>query len=80
MAESKKRKKVAYVPPRRAGRDEKNPVWLVPAITTTSVIGVLWILVYYIFGSNHPLNIGYSNVLVGLGFVVVAFFLMTRWK
>ena len=80
MAESKKRKKAAYVPPRSARRDSANPAWLVPAMATFLVGGVLWILVYYIWGPDIPLKIGNLNILVGFGLMGIGFMLTTRWK
>lgn len=80
MAESKKRKKAAYVPPRRAGRDDANPVWLVPTIVSLFILGVLWVIVYYVSGAKYPLDIGNLNILVGFGFLIVGFIFTTRWK
>jgi hypothetical protein len=80
VAESKKRKKAAYVPPRSARRNSANPAWLVPAMVTFLVGGVLWILVYYVSGGRYPFEIEYGNVLVGFGLMGIAFVLMTRWK
>jgi hypothetical protein len=80
VAESKKRKKAAYVPPRSAGRDASNPAWLVPAMATFLIGGVSWILVYYVSGSHYPLGIGNANILIGFGLMSVGFVLTTRWK
>lgn len=80
MAESKKRKKAAYVPPRSARRDSSNPAWLVPTMLTFLIGGVSWILVYYISQSKYPLEIGNLNILVGFGLMGISFVLMTRWK
>ncbi len=80
MAESKKRKKAAYVPPRRAGRESTNPAWLVPAMATFLIGGVAWIIVYYVSASKYPLGIGNLNILVGFGLMTVGFILTTRWK
>jgi hypothetical protein len=80
VAESKKRKKAAYVPPRSARRDSKNPSWLVPTMLTLLIGGVSWILVYYVSANRYPFEIGYVNVLIGFGLMGIGFFLMTRWK
>ena len=80
MAESKKRKKAAYVPPRRAGRDDTNPAWLVPSIVAAFVGGVLWVVVYYTSNQRYPLDIGNLNILVGFSLFIVGFILTTRWK
>jgi tetrahydromethanopterin S-methyltransferase subunit D len=79
VAESKKRKKAAYVPPRGAGRDASNPAWLVPAMLTCLIGGVGWIVVYYI--TNTTLfNLGNTNLLIGFGLLVVGAVLTSRWK
>jgi hypothetical protein len=80
VAESKKRKKAAYVPPRSARRDSSNPAWLVPTMATFLIGGVSWILVYYVSQSKYPLEIGNLNILVGFGLMAIGFVLMTRWK
>lgn len=79
MAESKKRKKAAYVPPRGAGRDAKNPAWLVPTMLTFLVGGVSWIVVYYI-SNTTLLGIGNLNLLIGFGLLIVGAVLTSRWK
>jgi len=80
VAESKKRKKAAYVPPRSAGRDASNPAWLVPTMATFLIGGVSWIIVYYVSASKYPLDIGNLNILVGFGLMAIGFTLTTRWK
>jgi hypothetical protein len=80
MAVSKKRGQVAYKPPRRAGKERKNPAWFAPTMLAFYLIGVAWILVYYISQSDYPLPIGNGNILVGFGFITVGFLMTTRWK
>jgi len=79
VAESKKRKKAAYVPPRNAGRDASNPVWLVPAMATCLIGGVGWIVVYYI-SNTTLLHLGNLNLLIGFGLLIVGAVLTSRWK
>ncbi len=80
MAESKKRKKAAYVPPRSAGRSASNPPWLVPTMATFLIGGVSWIIVYYVSSGKWPLGIGNLNILVGFGLMSIGFVFTTRWK
>jgi hypothetical protein len=80
VAESKKRKKAAYVPPRSARRTSSNPAWLVPAMATFLIGGVAWIIVYYVSASRYPIDIGNLNILVGFALMAVGFVLTTRWK
>ncbi len=80
MAVSKKRVKAVYKPPRRAGKEKKNPAWLMPTMVGCFLVGVSWILVYYISQANYPLPIGNGNLLTGFGLFIIGFFLLTRWK
>ncbi len=80
MARSKKRDVAAYKPPRRAGKDNKNPVWFAPMMTGFYLVGLLWILVYYVSQALYPLPIGNANILVGFGLITVGFLMTTRWK
>ena len=45
------------------------------------LIGIAWILVYYI-SANHnlPLPIDSKNILLGFGLITVGFLMTTRWK
>ncbi|MBN2176295.1 MAG: cell division protein CrgA [Demequinaceae bacterium] len=80
MAVSKKRDKAVYKPPRKAGKEKKNPAWFTPTMTAFYVIGMVWILVYYISQAVYPLPIDNGNLLVGFGFITVGFLMTTRWK
>jgi hypothetical protein len=80
VAVSKKRDVVAYKPPRRAGKEKKNPAWFGPIMLGFYLIGVVWILAAYIWGGRYPLNIGNGNILVGFGLITVGFLMTTRWK
>lgn len=63
-----------------------NPVWYVPVAVTLMIIGLFWIMVYYIsqtlypLGAGTPVNLGAGNIIVGFGLIMAGFFMMTRWK
>lgn len=80
MPESKKRKTVAYTPPRRARRGDENPAWLVPTMSGLLIVGVAWIIVYYASETRYPLAIGNWNIAIGFAMMIAGFFLTTRWK
>lgn len=81
MARSKKPEKPAsFKPPRRLGKENKNPRWFVPVMASCYLIGLAWILVYYISAGVYPLPSGNTNLFVGFGFFFVGFMLTTRWK
>jgi hypothetical protein len=63
-----------------------NPAWFLPVTLTLMIVGLLWIMVYYIsqtlypLGAGTPFNIGAANIIVGFGLMFVGFAFMTRWK
>jgi hypothetical protein len=59
----------------------ESPKWLVPAMLANFLIGLLWIVIFYISSTAYPIpGIGAWNMVVGFGFVGVGFSLATRWK
>ena len=81
MAVSKKRNTEVYKVPRSATKPKsENPRWLVPTFSTLLVVGVAWILVYYISRAQFPLDIGQWNIVIGFSMLMVAMGLLTRWK
>ena len=69
------------------GDDLPNPVWFKPVMFGFMLVGLIWILLYYISSAQLPLgaaagnlNIGNANILVGFGIFVVGFIMATRWK
>lgn len=85
MPESKKRKKkkdrpvaVEFAP---VDESIESPRWLVPVMLASFLIGLAWIVVFYMSGTNYPIpNLGAWNMLVGFGFIGVGFTLATRWR
>ncbi|HEX6919457.1 MAG TPA: cell division protein CrgA [Actinomycetes bacterium] len=83
MPKSRIRRRSAYTPP-----PEKNtavrigsPRWLVPAMVSCFVLGLIWIVVYYVTQTDYPIgSIGNWNMAIGFGLVGVGFGLSTRWK
>ncbi|MGB7980817.1 MAG: cell division protein CrgA [Candidatus Nanopelagicales bacterium] len=58
-----------------------SPRWLVPAMLTSFVLGLLWIVVYYIVPDNPVMEpLDNWNVLVGFGLIMVGFGLSTKWR
>ena len=86
MPESKKRKKVvAYTPPATPGavrRKKPSPPWLAPVMLGLFVLGILWLVVFYITQGNMPVvgALNSWNLVVGFGFIVAGFALSTQWR
>ena len=58
-----------------------NPGWLVPTMVGLMVLGVLWVVVYYVTQGEYPVGAwGYYNVAAGMGFLLAGFLVATRWQ
>ena len=56
--------------------------WVPPLFITVGLIGVAWLVVYYIAGNKIPYmqNLGNWNILIAMGLIAAAFSLATLWK
>lgn len=84
MPESKSRKKPAPAAPaakKAASAPKPNPVWYKPVMFGLMIIGLLWIIVFYISESRFPIPaLGAGNILVGFGVAITGFLMTTRWR
>ena len=98
MPESSSRKKKSVKPSAAAssaaqhtGSDEPNPAWFAPVMFGFMLLGLIWIIVFYVTGAQYPLgsglvnvapalNLGNWNILIGFGIMMVGFIMSTRWK
>jgi len=66
----------------RSGEQAPNPVWFKPIMFGFMLIGLIWIIVFYVSGSTQlPIpQLGSGNILVGFGFLIIGFFMTTRWR
>ena len=89
-AEKKKLSTQAQVAEKRAEKTRTvaspgSRQWVVPTFVTVGLLGVLWLVVYYITASTGidvPVMsaLGGWNVLIGMGGMAAAFVLATFWK
>jgi len=84
VPESKGRPKPAYTPPRTAQSHaaKPNPPWFVPVMVGLMIIGLIWVVTYYISGAHeYPVpSIGRWNLGAGFGFMMAGFLMTTRWR
>ncbi|HSG61309.1 MAG TPA: cell division protein CrgA [Pseudomonadales bacterium] len=60
---------------------QESPRWLVPTMIANFLIGLFWIVIFYVTQTEYPIpNIGAWNMIVGFGFIGVGFSLATRWR
>jgi hypothetical protein len=87
VPESKGRKKEPFTPPPSKGERKVakigSPGWLAPAMVACFVIGLVYIVIFYIAGSEIPIMNsiggqanGLVNVGIGFGFIIVGFMLV----
>lgn len=90
MPESTSRRKPKSQAPARPvvlGEDEaENPTWYKVTMFGFMVVGLIWILTFYIssarypLGSATPLDLSNWNILIGFGIAMVGFVMTTKWK
>ena len=82
MPESRVRKQASFTPPPAKGAVRKpNPRWWVPVMLGLMVVGLLWVVVYYISQTAYPIpHIEHWNLLIGFGLLLVGFGMTTRWR
>ncbi len=64
-------------------KDAPNPVWFKPLMFGFMLLGLIWIVLYYVTSSNLQLPIpalGQANIFVGFGLVLVGFLMTPWWK
>lgn len=58
-----------------------NPVWFKPVMFGFMILGLAWIIVFYLSQSSWPIpEIGVGNIGIGFGLLIIGFFMTTRWR
>lgn len=58
-----------------------NAVWFKPVMFGFMLIGLAWIIVYYVSKVQLPIpSLGNWNILVGFGIMMIGFLMTTRWR
>lgn len=81
MAKSGTNSKPVLSTDTRSGENVPNPVWFKPIMFGLMLLGLAWIIVYYVSGSTLPVpTLEGWNILVGFGILFVGFLMTTRWR
>ncbi len=85
MPESRRRKKASSSRPAKPPAvhdDTPSGRWVPITGSALLLLGLAWIVVFYVAGSDIPgMNaLGNANLFVGMGFIVAGFLVFTRWK
>lgn len=58
-----------------------NPSWWAPVMLGLMVVGLLWIVVFYLTSGDYPVpGISYWNLAIGFGAIMSGFMMTTRWR
>ena len=83
MPKSRVRKRTVYTPPpQKSARRKVSPPWVGPAIVALLVVGLGWIVVYYVTQNAVPgmSALGNWNLVIGFVLVIAGVTLATRWR
>jgi hypothetical protein len=83
VPKSRVRKKPVYTPPpSRSPKKKVSPVWLAPTMLACLLLGLAWIVLYYVTNGGpfwlSPL--GAWNLVCGFGLIIVGVILSTQWR
>ncbi|MFI8413251.1 cell division protein CrgA [Paeniglutamicibacter gangotriensis] len=64
-----------------AAYDKPLPKWYKPVMFGLMLLGLVWIITYYISQTLFPIpGIGGWNIVIGFGVAMVGFFMTTGWR
>jgi hypothetical protein len=70
----------------KAEKTPKRPrttsrVWVAPLMLACWLLGLAWLVVFYVAGQDVPLmkDLGNWNLLVGMGLIALGFVVSTQW-
>jgi hypothetical protein len=63
------------------GGETPNPVWFKPVMFGFMLVGLAWIIVFYVSQGTLPIpDLQSWNILIGFGIAFVGFLMTTRWR
>jgi Cell division protein CrgA len=83
VPESKSRRKPSSgtQPTSAAQANKPNAPWFKPVMFGLMIIGLLWIITFYISEGRFPVqDWGSWNIMAGFGIAIAGFLMTTRWR
>jgi hypothetical protein len=81
VPKSRVRAKAVYTPPPRSAKVKMSAPWLAPVMLASFLIGLVWIVVFYVSQEAWPVGaMGAWNLVVGFAFIICGLGLATRWR
>jgi Cell division protein CrgA len=64
-----------------AGEDRPNPVWFMPIMIGFMLVGLAWIVVFYVSSGQFPIEgLASWNIAIGFGIALIGFAMTLRWR
>ncbi len=73
----------ATPPPERKAQQVAvgSPPWYAPMMVTLMILGLLWVVTFYITRQEYPIpQLGRWNLGIGFALMLSGFFMTTRWR
>ena len=65
----------------RTGEPQPTPMWYKVVMIGLMIVGLLWIITYYLFQGTLPIpGINVWNLVIGLVFMMTGLIMTTRWR
>jgi hypothetical protein len=82
VPESKPRKRASSAASTaKSSQPRPNPAWYKYVMFGLMIVGLLWIITFYISMSTLPVAAwGSWNILAGFGIAIIGFLMTTRWR
>ena len=81
MARAKTRTKSEPSDETTRGESAPNPVWFKPVMFGFMLVGLAWIILFYLSGQQLPIaQLSNWNIAIGFGIMFVGFLMTTRWR
>jgi Cell division protein CrgA len=82
VPKSRVRTKPAYTPPpTKSVKKHVSARWVAPVMLACFVIGIVWLVLFYVTGGNLPIkSLVNWNLLIGFGFIIAGFGISTQWR
>jgi len=80
VPKSRVRSKAVYTPPPRSAKAKVSPPWLAPTMLGCLLVGLVWIVIFYVSQESLPIGAIHAwNLVVGFVFLVAGVVLSTKW-
>ena len=64
-----------------SGEEAPNPVWFKPLMIGFMLLGLVWVIVFYLTNQQFPIpGITGWNLVIGFGIAFIGFLMTTRWR